>query len=300
MVANLAKTKSSQPADLRLARLAEFLRARRRLLRPEDVGIDVTRRRRTPGLRRDDVAWLAGISVDWYTRIELGTVLPSASTLQAIARALQLSEADTAYLLELANVAIPSKGAAPKDEPLAALQHLILSAQCTAVEVFDLYGSPVCWNREADALFKWSSYPDAFRRNSIVAGLQNPYYQEFFGDDFDVVARGILGLFRRVYTTSEPTPLARRIYEFASSYDYFKQIWNEHRVSERHTPPGPVTRRMPAVGELKLDVADLSLLGRQDLIVRVIAPHDHETLAKFLSLKALGSAREFFDPNLDC
>ena len=83
--------------------LGDFLRARRARLSPESVGLSGQRRRRTPGLRREEVAELAGIGVDWYIRLEQGRpVTPSVSTVDALARALRLTEMEHQHLRALA------------------------------------------------------------------------------------------------------------------------------------------------------------------------------------------------------
>src|ERR1700761_3756018 len=83
--------------------LGDFLRVRRGRLTPESVGLTAHRRRRTPGLRREEVAELAGIGVDWYIRLEQGRpVTPSLGTIDALARALRLSEAEHQHLRALA------------------------------------------------------------------------------------------------------------------------------------------------------------------------------------------------------
>src|SRR3981081_811529 len=85
------------------AGLGDFLRSRRERLAPETVGLPTRRRRRTPGLRREEVAELAGIGVDWYVRLEQGrTVSPSPTTIDALARALRLGKAEHAHLKALA------------------------------------------------------------------------------------------------------------------------------------------------------------------------------------------------------
>jgi len=89
------------PESLR-SELADFLRSRRERLRPETLGLANARRRRTPGLRREEVAELAGIGVDWYIRLEQGRpVSPSLTTIDALARALRLSEVEHAHLRAL-------------------------------------------------------------------------------------------------------------------------------------------------------------------------------------------------------
>src|SRR6476660_4499986 len=86
----------------RQSELGDFLRSRRQKLTPKVVGLPVGRRRRTPGLRREEVAELAGIGVDWYVRLEQGrSVSPSAATIDALARALRLSKAEHRHLTEL-------------------------------------------------------------------------------------------------------------------------------------------------------------------------------------------------------
>src|SRR6185312_16182303 len=87
----------------RRAELGEFLRARREALRPQDVGLPDHGRRRTPGLRREEIALLAGVSVTWYTWLEQGRPInASVDVLAALARALRLDDAERRHLLTLA------------------------------------------------------------------------------------------------------------------------------------------------------------------------------------------------------
>src|SRR5262244_1422821 len=86
----------------RQSELGDFLRSRREKLSPKSVGLSPGRRRRTPGLRREEVAELAGIGVDWYIRLEQGrSVSPSATTVDALARALRLSKVEHGHLRAL-------------------------------------------------------------------------------------------------------------------------------------------------------------------------------------------------------
>src|ERR1700742_3054819 len=95
--------KMSRNMDARRSELGDFLRSRRQRLRPESVGLPATRRRRTPGLRREEVAELAGIGVDWYVRLEQGRdVNPSLMTIDALARALKLGKSEHGHLRTLA------------------------------------------------------------------------------------------------------------------------------------------------------------------------------------------------------
>src|SRR6201747_1939290 len=93
---------SGQGELSRQGELGDFLRSRREKLTPKGVGLPEGRRRRTPGLRREEVAELAGIGVDWYIRLEQGrSVSPSTATIEALARALRLSRAEHRHLKEL-------------------------------------------------------------------------------------------------------------------------------------------------------------------------------------------------------
>lgn len=93
-------------ADPGRSEFGDFLRSRRERLSPEVAGLPTGRRRRTPGLRREEVAELAGIGVDWYVRLEQGRMVnPSAATITALARALRLGATEQAHLQALARTA---------------------------------------------------------------------------------------------------------------------------------------------------------------------------------------------------
>src|SRR3954469_10944316 len=110
----------------RRAELGEFLRARREALRPADVGLPPGRGRRTPGLRREEVALLAGVSVTWYTWLEQGRrINASTDVLTSIGRALRLDDAGREHLLSLAQPVSANGAAIAPDEVPTALRRLI-------------------------------------------------------------------------------------------------------------------------------------------------------------------------------
>ena len=103
MASTTYAARSPGVASPRRVDLADFLRSRRERLKPADVGLTAGRRRRTPGLRREEVAHLSGVGITWYTRLEQGrNIVPSEHVLGAVARALRLSDAETRYLFALA------------------------------------------------------------------------------------------------------------------------------------------------------------------------------------------------------
>jgi transcriptional regulator with XRE-family HTH domain len=132
--------------------LADFLRACRERLRPADLGLPAGRRRRTPGLRREEVATLCGISPAWYTWLEQGrTAGVSVETLVALAEGLRLSRAEREYLFALAARADP---AAPRAAPAAHpdLQPLVRAVR-TPAYLLDRHWDAAAWNRPAAELF---------------------------------------------------------------------------------------------------------------------------------------------------
>lgn len=135
----------------RLNALGDYLRARREQLRPEDVGLAVGARRRVPGLRREELAMLAGISPTYYVRLEQGRdTRPSAQVVDALARALQLDGKGIDYLHRLAS-ATASPRPQPTEEAVAPLGQLINQLPLPAV-VLDRYGVVLAANPSAGAL----------------------------------------------------------------------------------------------------------------------------------------------------
>src|SRR5947208_11872756 len=107
------------PSETRRAELADFLRRRRAQVTPAQAGIEANGRRRTPGLRREEVAQLAGVGLSWYTWLEQGRdIKPSAQVLDALARTLELDAGERAHLFHLARVELPlPAGDYPRDAP---------------------------------------------------------------------------------------------------------------------------------------------------------------------------------------
>lgn len=161
---------SDTPRDASPAALAAFLRACRERLQPGQAGLPAGARRRAPGLRREEVAQLAGISTTWYTWIEQGrSVVVSPRALAALADALRLSQAERGYLFDLAAAADPSRAAsasaAAPSRP--ALQPLV-DAVRTPAYVLDRHWDAVAWNAPAARLFAdWLGPRPAAGRNLL-------------------------------------------------------------------------------------------------------------------------------------
>jgi transcriptional regulator with XRE-family HTH domain len=288
-----AEPVSVTAAAANLKELGAFVRARRALLRPESAsGRDS--RRKTPGLRREELASLVGISSSWCARIETGRAgVPSRATLHAITQALNLEPTESRHVFELAGQSMPRSFQRDEADLSPTLEYAVLNLKGVAATVFDRYATPRCWNAIADAMFRWSSHADDFQRNAVVLGLTNEYYQDFFGADYERMAQAVIGMFRRGFTTAEPTLLARRVFEFGMGYPLFRSIWNQAIVADDFTELGPFVRSVPEVGELRLNYVDVIPAGRRDVFVRLISPVDQDALQKLLQLESIGSARPF-------
>lgn len=238
-------------------RLADYLKARRDRLQPEDVGLVVgTGSRRVPGLRREEVAILAGISTDYYLRLEQGRdANPSDQVLDALARALKLDPVAAAYLRGLAR---PQHGATAVDR--GDLVHdstiwLIDSWPLTAAMVHNRYIDVLASNAMARALNP--NYRPGV--NSVLSLLVDPSERVFHAEWEGLAARSV-GLLRGMADTqSEDARLAALVDEGSRNSAMFREFWERRDV----TRVGDGTHRLrhPLVGELTLLYLRLPLVG---------------------------------------
>ncbi|MFF0010363.1 helix-turn-helix domain-containing protein [Streptomyces sp. NPDC005374] len=237
----------------RRAELSEFLRTRRARLKPEDVGLpDFGRHRRVPGLRREELAQLAGVSVAYYTRLEQGNGRNvSAEVLDAIARALQLSDAEYAHLMHLAKPKQHKKKPAARTEQVrGALRQLLDSIEVPAY-VSGRRSDILAWNRMAAAVFgDWSELP-AQERNWARLVFLRPEYQELF-QPWEQKATDIVAYLRMDAGCHPEDPrLSALVGELSVKSDEFRRLWATHDVKEKNH--GVKRLRHPLVGELILN-----------------------------------------------
>jgi transcriptional regulator with XRE-family HTH domain len=244
----------------RRAELSEFLRSRRARLTPEDVGLPrFGRHRRVPGLRREELAQLAGVSVAYYTRLEQGNGRNvSAEVLDAIARALRLTDAEHAHLMHLA------KPKQHKKKPTARTQQI----RPSLLQLLDvLEGVPayvagrrseiLAWNRMAAAVFgDWGELPPAERNWARMVFL-SPAYRELFVD-WESKAADIVGYLRMDAGCHPDDPkLSALVGELSVKSAEFRRLWAAHDVKEKSH--GGKRLRHPLVGELTLSYETLKL-----------------------------------------
>jgi transcriptional regulator with XRE-family HTH domain len=148
--------------------LTDFLRRRRDLVSPEGVGLEANGRRRTPGLRREEVAQLAGVGLSWYTWLEQGRdIKPSASVLDALVRVLRLQAAERAHLFHLARVELPlTAGGYPREAP-AELAELVAALEPNPAYLLGPRTDVLAWNAAAARVMGEPSRAPDGRRNVL-------------------------------------------------------------------------------------------------------------------------------------
>ncbi|WP_328873483.1 helix-turn-helix transcriptional regulator [Streptomyces sp. NBC_00287] len=253
----------------RRAELSEFLRTRRARLKPEDVGLpDFGRHRRVPGLRREELAQLAGVSVAYYTRLEQGNGRNvSAEVLDSIARALRLSDAEHAHLTHLAKPKQHKKKQAGRTQHVRpALQHLLDSMTDVPAYVTGRRSDVLAWNRMASALFgDWGQLP-AQERNWARLVFLNRDSRELFVD-WDQKAYDMVSFLRMDAGCHPDDPLLSALVgELSVKSEEFRRLWATHDVKEKSY--GVKRLRHPLVGELTLSFESFRLAddGEQILI----------------------------------
>lgn len=254
-----------EPLDRR-AELSEFLRTRRARLQPQDVGLpEFGRARRVPGLRREELAQLAGVSVAYYTRLEQGNGRNvSAEVLDAIARALRLTDAEHAHLNHLARPARHKKKRRPAkvQRVRTGLLFLLDSMEGIPAYVAGARSDILAWNPMAAAVFgDWAALPAAERNWARLVFL-SPAYRDLFLN-WDSKASDMVS-YLRLYAGCHPDDpqLSALVGELSLKSEEFRRLWATHNVKEKGH--GIKLIRHPLVGDLTLSYETLNLPDDED------------------------------------
>ena len=254
------------------AELADFLRRRRAVLQPEDVGLVKGPRRRTSGLRREEVAALAGMSTDYYARLEQQRgPRPSESMLAAIARGLRLSQDERDYLFRLAGHTAPPRHRRV-DHVSPALMRVLDRLDTPAQVVTDL-GETLAQNRLAVALLGNQTAYTGHARSICFRWFTDPATRAAYPEaDHDHHARVFVGGVRAALARAQDDPDVRELVDALHARSpAFTQLWSEHEVRVRMS----ATKRMlhPAVGAITLDCQKLTCEDEaQALLVYTATP----------------------------
>ncbi|MFC8090897.1 helix-turn-helix transcriptional regulator [Streptomyces sp. NPDC057301] len=270
------------------AELADFLRRGRARLTPSDVGLTPGTRRRTPGLRREEVAQLAGMSVDYYTRLEQSRgPRPSRQMLTALARALRLTAVESDHLFHLAGEEPPRRettSAHVRPGLLLILDRL----HDTPAQVVNDCGEVLAQNAMARALIGDVMSRPRRERNLARLYFLDPAARSLFPqEDRAGHARAHVATLRAVAAArpDDPEPAAL-VAELRSSSEEFARLWEEHEVSQRNR----ATKRFlhPVVGLLELDCEVMVSHEHHHLLVVHSARPGTEAYERLQLLRVVG------------
>jgi transcriptional regulator with XRE-family HTH domain len=255
----------------RRAELADFLRNRRAALKPEDVGLPGGGRRRTPGLRREEVAQLAGVGTTWYTWLEQGReVRASLSVLDALAEALELTQAERAHLVMLGrgeDVALPEP---PKEEIPPTLQRLIENLGIGPAFILGRRWDFLAWNPAYAAVFRDPADMPEGRRNLIWSIFTDPARRKLM-TDWEESARNAVARFRADSARHVGDPHFEELIEALREANLeFRQWWGRHEVARSGI--GRKVLRHPKVGKLAFEHAVFKLEERLEQRLVLYSP----------------------------
>lgn len=271
--------------------LGAFLRTRRERLAPADVGLPGGARRRAAGLRREEVAVLAHISTEYYTRLEQGRASrPSGEVCAALAGALLLDDAESAHLFVLAGTA-DERGRLHRRDVRPSIVALVERMPMTAAFVMSAAYEVLAWNDLAAALMEDFAAVEPEQRNlARRAFLAPPASPALYGIADDAGFR--LSLVAQLRTTRARYPhdpaIVGLVDELIDGSDDFARLWELHDV---HAPP-MLTKTFdhPAVGSITLDCDSLLLAERDQHLVLYSAPEGSASAEALTLLQILGAA----------
>ncbi len=251
-------------ADRRRSELGDFLRSRRERLSPAAVGLPKGRRRRTAGLRREEVAELAGIGVDWYIRLEQGrSVTPSPTTLDSLARALRLSKAEHSHLRSLTRNG--DRRAFARESVPETVRRVIESLDPPAY-VTGRRWDVLAWNAAAAEVFAFHRLPEE-DRNVLISVLTQPKARRLFGADWSSEARRMVAQFRATHDLGAEDPALLDLLErLRRGCPEFAGWWKAHDI--RGVAAGRKQLTHPRMGALSFDYA--SFQSNDDPTLRLV------------------------------
>lgn len=270
--------------------LADFLRRRREALLPDDVGLAAGPRRRTKGLRREEVALLAHMSTDYYSRLEQQRgPQPSEQMLSAIARALRLSQDERDHLLRLAGH-VPAPRARRTDHVNPALMRVLDRLDCPAQVMSDL-GDTLVQNELAVALVGDQTQYTGLARSVLYRWFTDPRERTIYPEEEQPRhTRTYVAGSRAILARDPDDPRARAIVETLLAVSpEFAELWSEHEVELRLSD----YKRMvhPRVGELELHCQQLIAADEGQILLVYTATPGTENADKLRLLSVIGNQR---------
>jgi transcriptional regulator with XRE-family HTH domain len=277
---------SPNPRSARHGELAAFLRARRARLTPKDAGlpdISASGRRRTTGLRREEVAELSGVGVTWYTWLEQGRdISTSAQVIDALARALLLTGDQHRHLRDLAGLPPPSEPPAAGSDMLPRLWRLVDAVAPSPASVYDEHFDYLAWNQPYARVRHDPGALPAARRNLPWIMFTDPGSRARILR-WEAAARSVLGQFRAAAGRHPGAPrFAELTAALSEASPQFRDWWAEYPVRSFH--PATIAVDHPQAGLMHLELFQLQIVDQPRLIMVTQVPVDETSLARVMSL----------------
>jgi transcriptional regulator with XRE-family HTH domain len=266
--------------------LGQFLRTRRRQVVRADLGVPPTTRRTTAGLRREEVAYLAGVSITWYTWLEQGRdVTPSRQVLDSLARTLRLSHTEHVYLLALAGYGVPHPNPEPSPDTVPADVARLLEAfaDFPAMAVTTNW-TVLAWNAAYEAVYPNMAKVPVAERNFLWLLFTDPYLRTLI-PDWELTSMYNVASFRaEAGTRVDEPPFADLVGRLLRTSEAFRSAWESFDIDtmpsrERHF-------RHPEVGDLHVEQHILAPSDHPHLrLVTFVPVADSDTAVKMRSLR---------------
>jgi transcriptional regulator with XRE-family HTH domain len=267
--------------------LIDFLKSCRARLSPAAVGLPDTSRRRTPGLRREDVAAVAGVSVTWYTWLEQGrNIHVSADVLERVCAALRMSADEREYLFALVQHRPAPIVPLRTPELTPPLLHMLEAVTVPALVMTSRW-DVIAWN-DLTRIFRDYESMQAEDRNLLrILLVEDERYQRDLAQ-YEAMARRVLSKFRVDYSQSPNDPrFDELVAELSTRSATFKKLWNSPEVMRRSEGVG----YYPQLGGLSFEHSSYVPEGNPTLRVVLYAPHDEQTAERIRIWRAENSAR---------
>jgi transcriptional regulator with XRE-family HTH domain len=266
--------------------LADFLRSRRARLTPADVGLpgdSEPGRRRTPGLRREEVAELSGVGVTWYTWLEQGRNIPASSqVIEALARALRLSADERRHLRELAG--LDASPRASGDDPQPRLRRLVDAVAPNPASVYDVHFDYLAWNEPYRRIrHDPAALPDG--RRNLLWMMFTDGENRVRMTTWDRAARALLSQFRAA-AGRHPGDLrfAELVTALTEASPQFRDWWAQYPV--RYFRPAKIRISHPQAGRITLEMFQLRLEDDPGLLMVMQVPADPRSRDRVAALLA--------------
>lgn len=255
----------------RYKELGDFLKTRRAKILPSQVGIPEGGRRRTPGLRREEVAYLAGVGLTWYTWLEQGRAIQvSAEVLESLSNVLMLDKQERIHFYTLAKQVLPSDIPSNKGTVSPILQHVLDNLILSPSFIMDTRWNIIAWNRAASVVFTDYSQINVRERNMVWMMFTNAGYRKLFVD-WEFHAQGMLARFRSDIDRFIEDPwLVKFIEELKMESKEFKLWWSKHEI-QGNSETNKILNH-PIAGSMKFEFSSFEVSNNSGLKLIVNTP----------------------------